>query len=289
MGFEQIAGMVVGIGCGGALLVLFVLGLFARADKAGRKRRWRTERPEQARALPALAERLGWAYTPRDDRSLEIIDVLHRGKAERPFTPTDRSKGLKGLGSSGRAVFGFRFVMNKTTAAEHVMSFEESGRQYVLFQQRWNEHRVVHHGESEDWVWEEDPDTADYASTVAVRLPGPTPFVCVTKRWRGAVAGLVGADTTPESQRFNREYLAFAEHQRFGHDILHRQLTDWIMRRTPAEGTFLVIADGWCHITVEDILKADQIQERLTVLREFAGLIPAHVWNTDYGLDRLRR
>lgn len=286
MDFGDIVGWIISAVFGGALLVLVVAGLFVRMGKLANQRRWRAERPHEDRALPGLAGQRGWDYVRRDDRALQIVDVFKRGKAERPFTPTDRSKGLKGLGASGRAAFGFRFELNKTSAAEHVMSFEDGARRFTAFQQRWNEVKIEHRRDTRHWIWEEDPDTAHYASTVAVRLPKTTPFVCVTKRWRGAASGFVGHDTTLEHHRFNREYLAFAEHPRFGHDILHQGLMDWVMRRQPLVGTFLVVADGWCHISMEDILRAGEIDGRLTLLNEFAALIPDHVWNVDYGLEQ---
>lgn len=284
MGFEQIMGWGVSIVCLVAILVLVVMGLLARSGKAADRKRWAAERPRQDQALPALARQRGWSYEPRDDRSLQIVDVFGRGKAERPIEATDRSNGLKGLGASGRAAYGFRFEMNKTSAAEHVISFQEGPKLFVMLQQRWNENRVEHRGEQSHWIWEEDRESAHYASTVAVRLPKSTPFVCVTKRWKGAADGFVGDDTTLEHHRFNREYLAFAEHRRFGHDILHQGLMDWTMSRMPAEGVFLVVSGGWCFISVEDLLRAEEIDRRLTELREFAALIPDHVWKVDYGL-----
>ncbi|WP_199043979.1 hypothetical protein [Glycomyces salinus] len=227
---------------------------------------------------------LGLGGRAKDDRALQIIDVFKRGKAEQPFKPIDTARGLKGRGASGRAAYGFRFQMNKTSAAERVMTIDSGGRRFTAFQQRWNDVKIEHRGDTENWIWEENPDTAYYASTVAVRLPMPSTFVCVTKRWRGAVSGFVGQDTTLEHHRFNREYLAFAEHARFGHDILHQGLMDWVMLRQPPVGTFLVVADGWCYISKEDIFKSAELDERLNLLNEFAALIPDHVWNVDYGL-----
>ncbi|WP_100447541.1 hypothetical protein [Glycomyces xiaoerkulensis] len=264
--------------CLGAFLALLVLGLFAKGGRAAKRARWRREIPEQDRLLPALAAERGWHYAPRDDQCLRIVDVLERG-SNGESTSGDRHQSA---GASGRGAYGLRFAVNPTAAAEHVITFRARGGEYVLFQHRWNQADHETYGP----MWQEDRDRARFASTAARRLPAATPFVCVTRRWKGAVSGLVGHDTRVDRHRFDRDYLVFVEHQRFGLDIVHPRLTEWVMETEPPEGEFLVLWDGWCFITTEDILRAEEVDHRLERLDAFAGLIPDHVWNTDYDPGR---
>lgn len=259
--------------CLGSFLVLLVLGLFARGGRAAKRGRWSRELPEQDRLLPALAAERGWDYTARDDERLAVIDVLERRGARR-----EPAAGPRDAAESGRAAYGLRFEVNPTTAAEHVIAFEARGHRYVVFQHRWNQ--ADHH--TEGAMWREDRDGARFASTVARRLPASTPFACVTRRWKGAVSGLVGRDTRLEDHRFNRDYLVFTEHPRFGSDIVHPRLMEWVARTAPPEGEFLVLWGGWCLSTAEDLLYADEVDGRLERLDAFADHIPDHVWTTDY-------
>lgn len=285
MELGRMVGWGFGACCGLAVLLLVAAGILAGRRLAADRRRWAAERPAQDRALPALARERGWSYEPRDDRSLRIVDVFGRGRAEAPAGPAARPGNLKGRGDSGRAAYGYRFEMNPTSAAEHVMTFQEGPRRFVLFQHRWNVKQIERRDHGSRTAWREDRETARYASTVAVRLPGPTPFVCVTRRWKGAVDRLVGDDVVLEHQRFNREYFAFAEHPRFGHDVLHQGLIEWVLDQRPRSGDFLVVSGGWCFVSTEDLLRAEEADRRLRQVREFAALIPEHVWSVDYGLD----
>lgn len=265
-----------------AFVLLIIAGIVASVGDSIHRGKLRQERPEQEQKIPAIAQQNGWDYVPRDDRWLSVIDVFEKGQ-DPQSVETAKKNQLKGKGASGRALYSTRFEVNPTSVVEHVITTNVQGRQCVVFQHRANEGQP-RKTKQDTWEtrWEEDPDKANYGVTVAMQLPKPTPFVCIARRWRGAVSSFVGDDTTLEHHGFNRKYFVFMEHMRFGYDIVNQSTISWILETQPPKGVFLTVADGWCFISRQDILRAEEVQQHVDELSQFVSLIPDHVWSVDY-------
>ncbi|QSB05529.1 hypothetical protein [Natronoglycomyces albus] len=285
----------IGIGCAAAFVLLVLAGLVFYIRDSLRRGGWRNELSEQAQRLPEFAAERGWRYLARDDRCIGIINVLRRSLDE--STPPPPPPGPPHIARnaaevhaavrSGRAVYGTRFPCNPTTAAEHVMTFVENDQDFVLFQHRWNESTWTK-DRADQWQfhWNEDPDKADYATTVALKLPRETPFVCVSKKGFGQKSALVDNNINLESHDFNRRYFVYFENRRFGYDIVNPSMIEWIDALDPEENDSFVVTGQWCFITIPDIMRAEEIEDHLHRLREFAAHIPDHVWSVDYGTER---
>ncbi|MFC4336774.1 hypothetical protein [Salininema proteolyticum] len=294
---DEIVGLAVGFLCLAAVVALFIAA-FVKTRRQKRFNRRLLDQQEQA--LPRWAAQRGFTYAPRDDRVLGISSRPPLGAAD--FS-TEKQADVHKL-HWGQVSATFELLHRpEWIRGTHVMNAERGGRQKVVFQHHLRPvpmsdgsasggdgllddlfHRLL--GRRMDEKMQNAGES--HRTVVAVRLPRPTPFLCVAAKPPGAksVEGWGLRDMKLEHHAFNEKFVVHSQNDRFSMDVLHQRTLEWMLAQPPLQDasyltrTGFVLDNGWCYLMAMNPLDPERLDGQIDLLDGFTGLIPAHVWRT---------